>query len=91
MGRTIPTWRQLIDQEIARLSNFKYMLRKDERQIFDDLLNQCRLYASAASAAALPTKADGLFLVLLFTHHKMIRELKQEVEALKQLLQSKSG
>ena len=91
MGRTIPSWRQLLEQELARLGGFKHTLRRDERQVFDDLLNQCRLYASATSAAALPTKADALFLTLLFAHHKMLRELQENVEALRQSLRPETG
>ncbi|MEM4246147.1 MAG: hypothetical protein QW390_02505 [Candidatus Bathyarchaeia archaeon] len=90
MGRTIPSWRQGIDQELARLSRFKHTLRKEERLIFDDLLNQCRLYASAASAAALPTKTDGLFLTLLFSHHKMIHELRERIDKLRESTRPKA-
>lgn len=82
MGRTVPSWRQVVEEVIARFSGFKTPLRGEDPEIFDDLMNQCRLYASAASYAALPVKSDGIFLTLLFAHHKMIHELQDKVQQL---------
>ena len=49
MGRTIPSWRIVVDQEIAVMSRFKQFLRPDERAVFVDLLSQCKLYAGGWS------------------------------------------
>jgi len=46
MGRTIPSWRIVVDGELARMARFKQFLRAEDRAVFDDLLDQCRLYAS---------------------------------------------
>jgi len=45
MGRTIPPWRIIVDQELAKLSKFKQFLRAEDQIVFEDLLNQCKLYA----------------------------------------------
>jgi hypothetical protein len=46
MGRTIPSWRIVQEEETCRLRRFKQLLRAEERVVVDDLLNQCKLYAA---------------------------------------------
>jgi hypothetical protein len=38
MGRTIPSWRIIVEQEIAAMSRFKQFLGPEDRAVFDDLL-----------------------------------------------------
>jgi hypothetical protein len=83
MGRTIPSWRIVVESEIARLKKFEESLRVEDRDVFEDLLKQCKLYASAASALASPVKEVPLMISLLFAHHKMILELEKEIQILK--------
>jgi hypothetical protein len=45
MGRTIPSWRIIVEQKLAELTRFHQFLPPEDRVIFDDLLNQCKLYA----------------------------------------------
>jgi hypothetical protein len=52
MGRTIPSWRIVVDEELVRIARFRQFLRAEDRAVFDDLLAQCRLYASAAGVMA---------------------------------------
>ena len=49
MGRTIPSWRIIVEQEIATMSRFKLFLGPEDRAVFDDLLSQCKLYAGGWS------------------------------------------
>lgn len=62
-------------------------MRIDERAIFDDLLDECRRRASAAGAAALPVKTEGMFLSLLFSHHKSLKELQGKIEQINRFLE----
>ena len=50
MGRTIPSWRIIIDQELAKLNEFKQALRAEDQISSEDLLNQCKLYTLVAGA-----------------------------------------
>ena len=69
MGRTIPSWRVVVETEVEKLKKVRDSLRLDDKLIFEDLLNQCKLYASAASALASPVKEMPLILSILFAHH----------------------
>jgi len=86
MGRTIPSWRMMLEEELKRWEKFRDALRIDEREIFEDLMDECRRYASAAGAATFPVKTEGMFLSVLFSHHKSLKELRDKVEQLNRLL-----
>lgn len=77
MGRTVPSWRMVVEGEVERLKAFRDSLRLEDKVIFEDLLNQCKLYASAASALASPIKEMPLIISMLFAHHKKLAELEK--------------
>ena len=83
MGRTIPSWRMVVETEVEKLKKFRDSLRLDDKLIFEDLLNQCKLYASAASALASPVKEMPLIVSILFAHHKKLVELEKRLDATK--------
>jgi hypothetical protein len=56
-------------------------LPSEDRVVFEDLLNQCKLYASAASTLASPVKEVPLILSILFAQHKKLLELEKQLEA----------
>jgi len=67
----------LIEEEMKRWIRFRDALRAEDKEIFEDLLNQCRLYASAAGAMASPIKLEPMLLSILFAHHKALKELEK--------------
>ena len=87
MGRTIPSWRMILEEEFKRWRKFQEALRIDARETFEDLMNECRRYASAAGAAAFPIKMEGMLLSILFAHHKSLRELCEKVDRLQSLIE----
>ena len=84
MGRTIPSWRIVVEQEIAAMSRFKQFLGPEDRSVFDDLLSKCKLYAPDAGVLASPVKEVSLLLSMIFAQHKKLTELEERLnEALK--------
>ena len=81
MGRTVPSWRMVAEAEVEKMRKFRDSLRLDDKAIFEDLLNQCRLYASAASSLASPVKEMPLIMSILFAHHKKLTELEKRLNA----------
>jgi hypothetical protein len=77
MGRTIPSWRIIVEQKTAQLSRFKQFLPPEDRVIFEDLLNQCKLYAPQASVLASPVAEVPLLLSMVFAQHKRLTELEK--------------
>jgi hypothetical protein len=84
LGRTMPSWRMVVEQELGKLSRFREFLRAEDKEVFDDLLNQCRLYASYASTMAYPIREIPLLMSMLFGQHKRLMELEKRVNALLQ-------
>lgn len=80
MGRTIPSWRMVAEAEIEKLKKFRDSLRFEDKLIFEDLLNQAKLYASAAGSLASPVKEVPLIFSILFAHHKKLTEFERRLE-----------
>ena len=81
MGRTIPSWRMVVEAELEKFSKFRNSLSSEDRIVFEDLLNQCKLYASAASTLASPVKEVPMIISMLFAQHKKILELEERMKA----------
>lgn len=79
MGRTIPSWRMIVDDDLDKLKRFRQHLRAEDKAIYDDMVNQCRLYASYASSMASPVKEIPLILSILFGQHKRLMELERKI------------
>jgi hypothetical protein len=79
MGRTIPSWRIIVEQKIAEFSRFNQSLRPEDRVVFEDLLNQCKLYAPQASVLASPVAEVPLLLSMIFAQHKRLTELEKRL------------
>jgi len=77
----------ILEEELNRWRKFQESLRIDSREIFEDLMNECRRYASAAGAATFPLKTEGMFLSILFAHHKRLKELCDKVDRIHNLLE----
>lgn len=42
MGRTIPSYRMILEREIQKWEAFLKALRKEDRDAFEELMNACR-------------------------------------------------
>jgi hypothetical protein len=69
----------VVEVELAKLRRFRQFLRSEDKEVFDDLLNQCRLYASYGSTMASPVKEIPLLMSMLFGQHKRLMELEKRI------------
>ena len=49
MGRTVPTYRNTLESIIASWSDYRRALTKDDREVFDHMVNRARMHASAST------------------------------------------
>ena len=77
MGRTIPSWRMVVEHELGKLNRFREHLRAEDKEVFDDLMDQCRLDSSYAGSMSSPVREVPLFMSMLFGQHKRIMELEK--------------
>jgi hypothetical protein len=69
----------VVQEETARLGRLRQLLRPEERVVLDDLLTQCKLYASEAGCLASPVKEVPLLLSMIFAQHKRLTELEKRL------------
>ena len=69
----------VVEEEQTRIRRFKQFLRAEDKIVFEDLLNQCKLYASFASSMASPVKEVPLFMSMIFAQHKRITDLEKRL------------
>ena len=89
MGRTVPSYRIILEQEIEKWERFARALRAEDRAAFKELMNACRCYASAAGAATRPILTEAMFMSILLSHQKALLEIEDTLEKGKTNLQSK--
>ena len=80
----------LLQEEIASWSSFRKTLPEEERELFDEMLNQSRLHASAASTTLRLTKFEAMFMALLFHQFKRFREASEILDEIQLTLKSRS-
>jgi len=72
----------IAEDETERLRGFREMLRSEDKVIFDDLMRQCKLYASHASTMTSVIKEIPLIMSMLFGQHKRLLELEKQLAKL---------
>jgi hypothetical protein len=80
MGRTIPSFRNVLDMEIAEWKPFRNALDKSERKDFDDMFDIPRLYLSACSNSVQLVPLHPIIMSVIFHHYKELTQLLSEVE-----------
>ena len=84
MGRTVPSFRMLLEEMIAELSVFRRALHGEDKDAFDDIMNKARTHASSCTVAPTLDPMDAVFLSILIEQQKeinLLREAKANVPA----------
>ncbi len=77
MGRTVPSFRNLLEEMIAELSVFRRALRGEDKVAFDTLMNRAREHASSCTVAPTLDPMDAVFLSILIEQQKEINSLRE--------------
>ena len=86
MGKTIPSYRMILEREIERWRGFLNALRSDDKKAFEEMMNEYRCHASAAGAATRPIVSEAIFMSILLSHQKTINQIQTTIERIKNLL-----
>jgi hypothetical protein len=65
-----------LDREVQRWSGFARALRKQDREVFEQLMDICRNYASAGSNATRPVLFEAMIVCILLDQQKFLNRLK---------------
>ena len=79
MGRSIPSFRQLLEIEKLKWSTFKRLLpTKIDKQKFDKLFDNVRLYTSYVGNASNHVPLESVFMAAIFHNYKQILQITKE-------------
>ena len=84
MGKTVESYRMVIEDEIRRWNGFAKALRKQDSDAFDKLMDACRSYGSAGSNATQPLIFEPMIMSMLVSQQIGLQRLQKELDELKQ-------
>ena len=77
MGRTVPTFRNIIESFGWEWNEFKQALRNIDREAFEELINHARRHAAAGSNMSNPNPFEPVVMSILVEHEKTLRKLRE--------------
>jgi len=78
MGRTVPTFTQVILQEMESWTKFRRGLRREDQEALDELFRAARMQLAGSAYAARPIPFESMIMAMLIMQQRMIRELAQQ-------------
>jgi hypothetical protein len=82
MGRTVPTFTNLIDAELASWSKYRRGLRKNDQETFDDIFRAAKLHLAENFYAMRAIPFESIMMSILIEQQKKIVRLEEEVKRL---------
>ncbi|VFJ13957.1 hypothetical protein [Candidatus Nitrosocosmicus franklandus] len=79
MGRSIPSFRMLIDIQRLEWTNFRKELGKKDKQIFSKLFLIPKLYGHASSSLSNSITIEPIILSILFNNSKSINQIRKDL------------
>jgi hypothetical protein len=86
VGRTVPSYRQALETEISLWEGFRKALRGKDLEAFTQMMNVCRMHASASSMATRSILTEAMFMSILLSQGKELTEIKENLERLEKKL-----
>jgi hypothetical protein len=83
MGKTVESYRMALDDEIRKWNGFSKVLRSEDREAFDVLMDACRGYASAGSNAVRPLLFEPMVMSILLSQQICLQRLQKELDDIK--------
>ena len=80
MGRTVPTFRMVVESFGWEWIDFKRALRNIDQEMFDELMNHARRHAAAGGNISNPNPFEPIVMSILVEHEKTLRKLREYVE-----------
>ncbi len=85
MGRTVPTFTMVIQQEMESWSKFRRGLRKEDQDALDELFRAARLQLASSAYAARPIPFESIAMSMMVMQQRAIQELRERVGRLERV------
>ena len=74
-----------MEQEIQEWKKFRWALRKEDQQVFDQLLEKSRLHVEAGNNASRPWPFETILISILVEQEKALVELREKIEGYEEM------
>ena len=82
MGRTVPTFTNIIDSELASWSKFRRGLRKEDQELFDDLFRAAKRHLAENFYAMRTIPFESIVMSIVLEQRKLIKQLETRIARL---------
>lgn len=82
MGRTNPTYRQLVQQWADSYDPYKRALRRQHQEPFEDLVSYAFFHATPGNALNAPRPNEPILVSICLEQQRRIEELHQRINEL---------
>jgi len=82
MGRTVLPFTQELYREEASWAPFRRALRREDRELLDELFAAARYHTAACAFAGRAVPFEAILLSILLEERRALRELEKKVERL---------
>ena len=82
MGRTVVPFTQELYREEASWAPFRRALRKEDRELLDDLFAAARHHTAACAFAGRAVPFEAILMSMLLEERRAVRELERRLEEL---------
>ena len=82
MGRTVPTWRNRVESELAALNAFRRALNSSDRKALDELMNGVRNRRAAGGMLPSIDVWKPMLISMILESYKKITELESVIKDL---------
>jgi hypothetical protein len=80
MGRTVPTFTNLIDAELSSWAKFRRGLRKEDQEVFDEIFRAAKLHLAENFYAMRAIPFESIMMSVVVEQQKAINRLEEEIK-----------
>ena len=78
MGRTVPSFRMAAEIERTKWKQFRSLLDKTDRKMFDQMYDYVKFNNAACSNACRPIVVHAVLMSIIFEHYKQLTRLMDQ-------------
>ncbi|HAV23081.1 MAG: hypothetical protein A2X67_04235 [Ignavibacteria bacterium GWA2_55_11] len=82
MGRTVPTFTNIIDAELSSWSKYRRGLHKEDQELFDEVFRAAKLHLAENFYAMRTIPFESIIMSITLEQRKLIRKLQDRIERL---------
>jgi hypothetical protein len=79
MGRTVPTFTNIIDSELASWSKYRRGLRKEDQEVFDAVFRSAKLHLAENFYAMRTIPFESIMMSIAVEQRKLINKLQDRI------------